>query len=103
MDKMTKKEVFDKYAKYYIGRNMIRKHAHNVYYRSGKEKCCKVCGYSKYVDVCHVKDVKDFDGDALISEINHIDNLVALCKNHHVEFDNNLMEKEDLEKIYVRV
>lgn len=49
---------------------------------------CKICKYNLHCDICHIKPIKDFTDDSLLSEINHIDNLVALCKNHHWEFDN---------------
>jgi predicted restriction endonuclease len=40
------------------------------------------------VEICHRTDVKDFPDETLISEINNINNLVALCPNHHKEFDD---------------
>lgn len=48
---------------------------------------CFICGYSYHVDIAHIKDIKDFDGSTLVSEINDLGNLVALCRNHHYEFD----------------
>ena len=44
------------------------------------ESPCK-CGYSKHVQICHIKSIQSFPDDALVSEINHIDNLMALCPN----------------------
>ena len=38
--------------------------------------------------MAHIKAVSDFNDDTLISEINDIDNLIALCPNHHWEYDN---------------
>lgn len=49
---------------------------------------CLSCGYSLHVDVCHVRDVSDFPKASTIGEVNAPENLVALCKNHHWEFDN---------------
>jgi hypothetical protein len=70
----------------------IRDHARKV-----NTKCeCLVCGYSKHFDVCHVKDIKDFDDSATVGEINHPSNIIPLCKNHHWEFDNDEMEETDL-------
>lgn len=66
----------------------IRTLSRKKYIKSGKSMQCYVCKYDLHVDVCHIKDVKEFPDDALIKDINHIDNLVALCKNHHWEFDN---------------
>jgi len=72
--------------------NRITKHARKVYQESGKPYTCRQCGYSLHVDICHVKDIKDFPDTALVKEMNHPDNLVALCKNHHWEFDNGFLK-----------
>lgn len=53
---------------------------------------CKICGYSKHVEVCHIKPISKFDGECKISEINSENNIVILCPNHHWEFDNNLIK-----------
>ena len=50
-----------------------------------------ICGYDKHYEIAHIKPVSDFEDDALITEINSIDNLIALCPNHHWEFDNGLL------------
>lgn len=87
----TKGEVFLTRANYQSARSGIRKHANDVYFSSGKEQKCIVCGYSKYIEVCHIKSVSSFPDEALLSEINAKDNLVALCPNHHWEFDSGLL------------
>ncbi len=92
IERMTKKEMFDRSAKYYIGRNAIRKNATVKYHKKNMPKICKICGYSTHIEVCHIKSVSDFPDEALISEINSLDNLVALCPNHHWEFDNNIIK-----------
>ena len=66
----------------------IRCKSRTVYKKSNKPKCCAVCGYDKHYDVCHIKALKDFSLDATLAEVNHIDNLVAMCPNHHWEHDN---------------
>lgn len=66
----------------------IRTHARRSYKKSGQPMSCSVCNYSLHVDICHIVDVKAFSEDISIAYINKIDNLVALCKNHHWEFDN---------------
>ena len=48
-----------------------------------KEYKCFVCGYNNHVEIAHIKAVSDFDKEAELSEINNINNLVALCPNHH--------------------
>jgi HNH endonuclease len=55
---------------------------------SNKERICK-CGYSKHVEICHIKEVKSFPDDAKIKEINDPSNLLYLCPNCHWEFDNS--------------
>ena len=57
---------------------------------------CAHCGYSKHVEICHIKPVCSFPDDALLSEVNNINNLVKLCGNCHWEFDNNLINLQDL-------
>lgn len=97
---LTKGELFSKRSNWQSARSGIAKHARRVFNSSGLKKECKVCGYNKHIQVSHIKDVADFDDDTLIMEINDIDNLVALCPNHHWEFDNHIMSKIDLLKIY---
>ncbi len=88
----TKKEIISRYLTNERGFIQIRKHSRNIYNRSDKPKCCNICGYNNHYQVSHIKGISSFNDDALISEINHIDNLVALCPNHHWEYDNNLVE-----------
>jgi hypothetical protein len=51
-------------------------------------KSCKRCGYDKHIEICHIKAIKDFSPDALVSEINDVSNLLPLCPNCHWEHDN---------------
>lgn len=51
--------------------------------------CC-ICGYSTYVEVCHIKGISEFLDESLVSEINALGNLTFLCPNHHKEFDFKL-------------
>lgn len=79
--------------------NRVREDARRRYLSSNLAKSCVVCGYNKAFDVCHLKDISSFSKEALISEINSLDNLMALCKNHHWEMDRGLLEKRDSIKI----
>jgi hypothetical protein len=90
----TKQELRDKSPNYNYFGSYIGKHARKVYTRSEKPLVCTHCGYSYHVDVCHMKDISKFNGDALIGEINDLSNLVALCKNHHREFDDGVLKIE---------
>lgn len=69
----------------------IRIHAQKMYKQFVGIYKCAVCGYDKHVEICHKKAIKDFPDTTLLSEINSIDNLIALCPNCHWEFDNNLL------------
>lgn len=76
-------------------------HAREVFYNSGEVKECVICGYNKHIQICHIKAVKDFESSATVLEINSKENLIALCPNHHWEFDNKLLsanEKSIIEK-----
>ena len=69
----------------------LRSHSRNVYLLSDKPKHCINCNYTNYYEVCHIKNIKDFDKSTPVSIVNHIDNLVALCPNCHWDFDNGYL------------
>lgn len=69
----------------------IRSHARSIYKQNKLPLVCKNCGYNLHVDICHITDVKDFPVTATINEVNSIDNLVALDKRCHWEFDNGYL------------
>lgn len=93
----TKGEVFKTSGTWQSARNTIRRQAREAYEASDKPKSCIICDYTNHYEVCHIKAVKDFDDDALVSEINSLDNLISLCPNHHWEFDNGVLKIEALE------
>ncbi len=88
----TKGQLYEDCKDWQSARSIITKHAQRVFKKSDKVKQCVFCNYDKTYHVAHIKPVKDFDDNATIREINHIDNLIALCPNHHWEFDNYLIE-----------
>lgn len=53
---------------------------------------CEHCGYDKHIEACHIKAISSFSEDSLLSEINHDQNLIALCPNCHWEFDHGLFQ-----------
>lgn len=67
----------------------IRVHARNVMKPKGKP--CQRCGYSVFVEVCHIRPVSSFSSGAVMAEINHPNNLVLLCPNCHWELDHGLL------------
>lgn len=66
----------------------IRGYARSIYKLSGKPMQCYNCGYSLHVDICHIRDVQDYPMNSYVSEVNNIDNLIALDKRCHWEFDH---------------
>jgi hypothetical protein len=74
----------------------IRKLSRKVYLESGRPKCCEVCGYDKHIEICHIRDIASFSKDTLVSEINELANLAALCRNHHWELDKGLLKLDKL-------
>lgn len=88
----TKDELLARRASWQSARDGIRRHANKVFDSYQKDNACAHCGYDKHTEVCHIKSVSSFDGNATLAEINHIDNLVALCPNCHWEYDNDLLK-----------
>lgn len=52
---------------------------------------CHVCGYSKHVELAHIKPLSSFPLTALLKDVNGSHNIVQLCPNCHWEFDNGLI------------
>jgi hypothetical protein len=71
--------------KYGLIRFWARKSAENI------TNTCFNCGYSKHVEVCHIKAISDHSKETKVSFVNRIENLVKLCPNCHWEFDNGLI------------
>jgi 5-methylcytosine-specific restriction endonuclease McrA len=49
---------------------------------------CEACGYSKHVEICHIRPISDFQDHELVSAANSRGNVRILCPNCHWEFDN---------------
>lgn len=69
---------------------LIRSRARSV--MREEPRICEVCGYSKHVEVAHIKSISSFSEDTLLSIVNDKSNLKLLCPNCHWEFDNGLLE-----------
>ncbi len=65
---------------------VIRGHAKTI--TRNMDQVCKNCGYLLHVDTCHIKEIKDWNLDAKLSEVNHPNNLILLCKNCHWGMDH---------------
>jgi hypothetical protein len=91
LSQRTKGELFSARRSWQSARSAIRRHAYSTYAQSGKPFKCVVCQYDKHVEICHLRSVSSFENSELIATINFPDNLVALCPNHHWEFDHHLL------------
>ena len=63
---------------------------------SGKEPKCAICGFSEYVEACHIKAISSFPLDTKVREVNSLDTLISLCSNPHTLFDRGQLNKEDI-------
>lgn len=99
----TKGELLQSRKNYQSYRSSVRTLAEQIYKNSGKECKCAICGYSNHIEIAHIKAVSEFDNSATIAEINSIDNLIALCPNHHWEYDNGLLQKDELKSSSVSI
>jgi len=72
-------------------------HAHvrglcRVWLKHLTKESCKNCGYSKHVELCHIKPLASFTDDSLLKDVNSKDNVIPLCRNCHWEFDRGLLK-----------
>jgi len=89
LHKLTKADLFAKNKNWQSARGSLRKHASSVFKKTKNPLLCFICGYENHVEIAHIKSVSQFPNETLISKINECSNLVALCPNHHWEFDND--------------
>lgn len=88
VDLRSKGLLFGLRSNWQSARSAIQRRARQTWVASGQSLSCTMCGYDKHVEIAHIKAVHEFSDEALIKEINAIENLIALCPNHHWEFDN---------------
>lgn len=94
----TKGELFNTRKNWQSARSNIQRDARITYLSETESPKCqhKSCMYKLHVDVAHIKAVSEFSDDTPISEINHINNLMGLCKNHHWEYDHGYITLDDI-------
>lgn len=87
---LTLAEAMSRYKKHHKSSAyaLVRSHARTLL--KDLPKICRLCGYSKHVEVAHIRAISDFPDTTLISEVNQISNLVQLCPNCHWEYDSGL-------------
>jgi hypothetical protein len=98
LESRTKGELFARCRSWQGARSMIQRDARKGYLASGAPRKCKRCGYELHFEVSHLRDVSTFPDSALVSEINDLMNLVALCPTHHWEFDNGHLSVKELQR-----
>lgn len=86
---ITLREAAARYSKHHAcaAFALVRYRARAVAMSLGWKECAK-CGYSKHIEVCHIKPIASYDLDTKINTVNEISNLIALCPNCHWEFDH---------------
>lgn len=90
MSNYTLKELINKNSHQSSAFAAVRSRARTVGKNMGWN-ACKICGYSKHIEIAHIHPISSFSIDTLISEINHIENLAPLCRNCHWEFDHGMI------------
>jgi len=80
--------------------SQIRAHARQTARDAGMTRRCVApgCDYVNFAECCHIRPVADFPPSAKLREINHPDNLVMLCLNHHWDLDHGLLSLTDMSK-----
>lgn len=92
LENKTKGELFKNRKNWQSARSAIQKNARKIFFDNTKKYECAICGYTNHVEVAHIKAVSEFDDGDTIEIINSIDNLIALCPNHHWEYDNGILK-----------
>ena len=65
----------------------VRKHARYMH-RVLLQRPCAKCGYTKHVELAHVKSLTAFPDETPLRVVNAAENVIQLCPNCHWEFDN---------------
>lgn len=80
-------EVKNRYGSNWHSR--IREHSRLVYRNSGQPLHCVIptCEYTHYFEVAHLIAIESFSGSDTVLQMNNPANLLALCPNHHKDYD----------------
>lgn len=74
----------------------LRNKSRTIYLRSNRKKGCAFCDYSNHFEVHHIVSISNFDRSQKASEVNDLNNLIALCPNHHHDADHGIISVETL-------
>lgn len=73
----------------------VRSNARTLY-KEQLAGSCEVCGYSKHVELCHIKPISSFPLDTLLTDVNAPSNVTFLCPNCHWEYDRGRLTSADV-------
>lgn len=90
-NKVTKGKFIKRFKSRTNARVSLQGKAKRNYIKNNPNTKC-FFGYSKHLQVCHIKSISSFSDDTLISEINDPNNLIGMCPNHHWEYDNGCLD-----------
>jgi hypothetical protein len=99
-EKQTLKEA-ESDARGRVKFNKVRRMARRRLELDGRvsKECC-ICGFSRKVEVAHLKPIKEFDPGDSVKEVNHRSNLRYLCPNHHAVQEEGSLNNEEENKIH---
>lgn len=66
---------------------LIRSRARTIAKQLGWDSC-RECGYSKHIEIAHIKAISSFPESTKLKVVNSPSNLLPLCPNCHWEHDN---------------
>jgi hypothetical protein len=96
---LTKDELLKLAGNPYKFKLYVTWHAKKVYSKAYPNRSrCLLCEF-EHMQVCHIKDVANFDGNILIRVINSLSNLIGLCPNHHWALDNHKLRVDEAEVV----
>lgn len=72
--------------------SVVRRHARSIAEEHQMLHACAICGYSLYVEACHITPVSDFEEGTVLNVVNDPFNLIGLCRNHHWELDHGHLD-----------
>jgi len=88
---ITLREIQDKISlngKHPSWKNSYLRNYTKSLYRNLLQLPCAKCGYTKHVELCHIKPLSKFPLTATLAEVSSQDNIIQLCPNCHWELDN---------------
>jgi len=80
-----------------VNDEFIEKEARRYYAWSGRKMACAVCGYSKSIQIRHLKPIAEYDDYDLVVVVNSLSNLVALCPTHTKEHKQKTLSSSALQ------